>query len=112
MKVDQLVPRPVRCETFKRDRLRFIPEVPGCYALTTFGRAVLYIGLTNNLRSRIKAHLDNPAKTGETKRGRAVIVFWMESAEVNKIERTWMNIHLQLEGALPILNSIYSPTST
>jgi len=112
MNVDKLVPLPVKFETFKRDRLRFVPDVPGCYALTTFGGTVLYIGLTNNLRKRINAHQDTPAKTGETKYGRAVIVFWMESADVNKVERTWMNIHLQHEGALPILNSIYSPTST
>jgi len=36
----------------------------------------------------------------------------MESADVNKIERTWMNIHLEQEGSLPVLNGIYSPTST
>jgi len=112
MNVDKLVPLPVKFETFKRDRLRFIPDVPGCYALTTFGRTVLYIGLTNNLRNRINAHLDNPAKTSETTYGRAVTVFWMESADVNKIERTWMNIHLEQEGSLPVLNGIYSPTST
>jgi len=112
MNIVQLVPAPVTSETFNRSRLRFIPEVSGCYALTSFGRTVLYLGLATNLRKRFNDHLDSPAKTSETKHGRAVLFFWIESAELNKVERTWMNIHLNEEGALPILNSVYSPTST
>lgn len=80
--------------------------------LTTFSKTVLYIGLTNNLRRRMNEHLDNPEKTCETKNGRAVYFFWIESDEVNKIERAWMNIHNLIEGALPLLNKVYSPTST
>jgi hypothetical protein len=57
-------------------------------------------------------HLDSPEKTGETKLGRAVLFFWIETAETNKIERTWMNTHIQYEGSLPELNSMYSPTPT
>ncbi len=112
MKIDELVPRPNHRETFKRNRERFIPEKAGCYVLASFGLVVLYIGLTNNLRKRLNDHLDNPQKTSETKSGRATFFFWIESADINKIERTWMNIHIQNEGALPELNSIYSPTST
>jgi hypothetical protein len=112
MNVEELVPQPTHCETFKRSRERFIPEKPGCYVLTTFSKSVLYVGLTNNLRKRMNDHLDSPTKTGETKLGRAVLFFWIESADTNKIERTWMNIHIQCEGSLPELNSMYSPTST
>ena len=112
MNVDELVPQPQHHETFKRYRERFIPEKPGCYVLTTFSKKVLYIGLTNNLRKRMNEHLDSPEKTAETKVGRAVLFCWIESAETNKIERTWMNIHIQCEGVLPELNSIYSPTFT
>jgi hypothetical protein len=68
--------------------------------------------LATNLRKRFNDHLDNPSKTSETQFGRAVFFFWIESGELNKIERTWMNIHTINEGSLPILNSIYSPTST
>ncbi|MCP1848392.1 hypothetical protein J2R80_002215 [Bradyrhizobium sp. USDA 4541] len=57
-------------------------------------------------------HLDNPEKTGETKLGRAVFFYWVETADTFKIERTWMNIHIQHEGAWPLLNKAYSPTST
>ncbi len=80
--------------------------------MTSFAKVVLYIGLTNNLRRRMNNHLDSPKKTGGTKIGRAVLFFWIESADTNKIERTWMNIHIQCEGSLPELNSVYSPTST
>ena len=111
MNINQLIPLPVNSETFKRDRERFIPKSSGCYVLTTFEKKVLYIGLTNNLRRRMNEHLDNPTKTKGTELGRAVLFYWLESEDTNKIERTWLNIHIQNEGIMPILNSIYSPTS-
>lgn len=111
MIVTELIPRPVQCETFKRNRLRYIPEKPGCYVLTTFREMVVYIGLTANLRRRMNEHLDNPNKTCELKIGRAVFFYWLECQEVNKIERTWLNIHIQHEGMLPELNKVYSPVS-
>jgi hypothetical protein len=51
-------------------------------------------------------HLDDPRKTLQTKFGRATRFFWLESSDTNKIERTWMNMHIQMEGELPVLNSI------
>jgi hypothetical protein len=112
MKLELLVPTPVTSESFRRSRERFVPEKAGCYALTTFDREILYIGLTVNLRRRVNEHLDSSAKTELTAKGRAVLVHWIESSDVNKIERTWMNIHLVTEGCLPILNTAYSPIST
>jgi hypothetical protein len=112
MKISYLVPLPSHHETFNRSRERFIPHAPGCYALATFSHEILYIGLTHNLRRRINEHLDNPQKTGETKFGRAVLFFWLENDEINKVERTWLNIHAVAEGAWPVLNRVYSPTST
>lgn len=112
MKLELLVPKPVGSESFRRHRERFVPEKPGCYALTNFGRDVLYIGLTKSLRRRLNEHLDNEAKTGLTTLGRAVFFYWLESEDLNKVERTWLNIHLSNEGRLPILNSVYSPIST
>lgn len=112
MKLELLVPQPSISEPFRRNRERFIPAKPGCYALTTIERNVLYIGLTINLRRRVNEHLDSVAKTSLTSEGRAVFFYWLETAEVNKVERTWMNIYLLAEGRLPVLNSVYSPTST
>lgn len=112
MRLDLLVPKPPDSESFRRRRARFIPEKAGCYVLTTFSREVLYIGLTVNLRRRVNEHLESAAKTELTERGRAVLVHWIETSDTNKVERTWMNIHLVTEGRLPILNGAYSPTST
>ena len=111
MNIDALVPKPSHYEAFKRARERFVPETSGCYVLTTFSKIVLYIGLADNLRRRMNDHLDSPAKTAETKLGRAVLFHWIETLDTNKIERTWMNIHMQNEGALPVLNKMYSPLS-
>ena len=111
MKIDLLIPQPPKNETFKRSRERFVPEVSGCYVLTTFSRDVLYIGLTENLRRRMNEHLDSPQKTGETKLGRALLFFWMECTDTRLIERTWLNVHIQHEGARPVLNKVDSPVA-
>jgi len=111
MNLAKLVPPPSSTETFKRSRQRFVPAASGCYVLTTFLGVVLYIGLSNNLQRRMGEHLDNPDKTGETELGRAVLFHWIEGDNTNQIERTWLNIHLQNEGILPVLNRIFSPTS-
>jgi len=112
MSIEELVPRPESFEVFRRDRLKFIPDKSGCYVLTTFTRVVLYVGLSVNLRRRIGEHLDSKEKTNATELGRAVLVHWLASNDLNKIERTWLNIHIASEGCMPVLNQAYSPTST
>ena len=111
MRVDDLIPCPLLQKSFRRNQVRFIPEVSGCYVLTTFEKVILYVGLTNNLRRRINEHLDSSEKKTMTSNGTAVLFFWIEHKEINKIERTWLNMHIQFEGFIPILNKIYSPTS-
>jgi hypothetical protein len=112
MNVDLLVPKVLAREPFRRDCYRFVPAKPGCYVLTTFGGDVLYIGLTKNLRRRLEEHLDNSQKTLATGVGRAVFFNWRETPDLQKVERTWMNIHEIAEARLPILNSVFSPVST
>src|SRR5206468_12902185 len=112
MNLSSLIPQPSAFETFNRSRLIYIPDKPGCYVLCSFSRVVLYIGLSKNLRRRMNEHLDNYEKTRETALGRAVLFYWLEGLELNKLERTWLNIHIQHEGALPTLNRFYSPTPT
>ena len=54
-------------------------------------------------------HLDNPLKTKVTLQGRAILIYWHVTEEINKVERTWMNTHKQYEGKLPTLNRLHSP---
>lgn len=110
MNLSELAPAPTKSDAFRRQRERFIPEQPGCYVLTTFEREVMYVGLAKNLRRRFNQHLDNDQKTAVTGLGRAIFFWWLEAEDINKIERTWMNIHIQHEGGLPLLNKVYSPT--
>lgn len=112
MIVDLLVPIPTACEPFKRRSERFITEKPGCYVLSTFTGVILYVGLATSIRRRFCNHLDDPNKTAETLLGRATMFHWIERLDLEKVERTWMNIHVSQEGALPILNRVYSPTAT
>lgn len=112
MHVSLLDPAPTAKCLFKRREQRLVPDVPGCYALTTFEGEVLYVGLSVSLRSRMGQHLDNPRKTGLTSLGRAFFFHWLERVDFERVERTWMNIHSLHEGKLPELNGAYSPVST
>ena len=89
-----------------------IPAQTGCYVLANVKDVVLYIGLAADLHRRFGQHLDSPEKTGVTPLGKAVFFYWLETQDTNKLERTWMNIYQLSEGKLPVLNSVYSPTST
>lgn len=111
MNVEKLFPLPSGREAFRLSREAFIPAKSGCYVLTTFGGVVLYIGLAKNLRKRMRNHLDTPEKVNFTPAGRAVLFYWLECAELNKVERTWLNIHIENTGGMPVLNKVFSPTS-
>lgn len=112
MNVSLLFPLPTHRQPFRLSHQKFVPSKPGCYVLTTFSEVVLYVGLAIELRRRVGEHLENPDKTNETQLGRAIWFLWLETPELNKVERTWMNIHIQHEGRLPELNVVYSPTFT
>ena len=112
MNIKWLVPLPAHRQPFRLSHQKFVPPKPGCYVLTTFDEVVLYVGLAVDIHRRMGEHLDNPEKTSATILGRAIWFHWVETADLNKVERTWMNIHIQHEGRLPELNSVYSPTFT
>ncbi|EIM72617.1 hypothetical protein A33O_18244 [Nitratireductor aquibiodomus RA22] len=111
MKVGDLSPRPAAKEPFRRSQMRFVTEKSGCYVLATFDEDMLYVGLAKNLRRRFGQHLDTPEKVTATANGRAVWFFWLECADLEKVERTWLNSHALAHGAWPILNKVYSPTA-
>ncbi len=110
MKCALLSPTPIRWEPFSRNKAKFVPDGSGCYVLTTFEDHVLYVGLAVNLRRRFNDHLDNPEKTKPTEEGRATKFYWVETTDNNRIERTWLNIHVSNEGRYPLLNKVFSPT--
>lgn len=111
MKISELSPRPIDKESFRKSFMRFVPEDAGCYALTTFDDDILYVGLTKNLNRRMGEHLDTPEKVNTTNHGRAIWFFWLICDDLNKVERTWMNIYALHHGTLPVLNKVYSATS-
>lgn len=112
MNVEALDPPPGGRRRFHLSHQKFVPARSGCYVLSTFADVALYIGKTTDLRRRLGDHLDSSAKTGETPLGRAIWFHWIETRDLDRVERTWMNIHIQHEGCLPKLNAVYSSTST
>lgn len=114
MRVDQLNPTPDEQTKFAWSHHVIVPDQPGCYALVTFGGDVLYVGLaTTSIRSRIASHLDAPLKRQGTGLGVAFWIYYilLPAAEVNRIERGWMNQAILEDGVLPPLNQVYSPVS-
>lgn len=111
MNVTQLVPKVEDHQPFSRDRLRYIPALPGCYALTTVQGHVLYIGLATSLANRCAQHLDNSVKTEPTNEGRAVHFYWRQESLIEALERGWLNAHRVVEGRLPLLNINDSPVA-
>ena len=111
MKTSQLDPPPNKQESFSRKFSKFIPESSGCYVLSSADNVILYVGLAENLRRRQLQHLDNPQKTLETSYGRAFYFSWLETPDINRLERTWLHSHMLIEGRMPVLNSVFSPTS-
>jgi len=109
MKIDALSPLPIASEPFRWDRQKFVPSAAGCYVLTTFSGDILYVGLAIDIQRRMGQHLETPAKRAPTPQGRAVTFHWLLCSDLEKVERTWMNIHIEHEGRLPYLNGAYSP---
>lgn len=111
MKVNQLIPEVNLRVQFSLRLRKIVPVKSGCYVLTTFNDEVLYIGLTDNLHRRFTQHRDSKAKREETPQGTAFWFYYltMERSRIFRVERTWLNQHLELHGTLPILNKINSP---
>lgn len=88
-----------------------MPSEPGCYVLATAAANVIYVGLATNLRRRFSQHRDTKEKRQRTPVGVAFWFYFMTCAESDtcRIERTWLNEHLELHAELPILNKVYSP---
>jgi hypothetical protein len=112
MKVERLMPAPEHRTQFAWSHHVTVPEQPGCYALATYAGDVLYVGLaTTSIRSRVGTHLDTRLKRQGTEIG---VPFWVHylvrpAADVNRIERGWMNLAILEDGEMPPLNRVYSP---
>ena len=95
------------------NQYRVVPDRSGCYVLTTFTDEILYIGLSCSLHDRFQQHLSNPRMTKETTLGMAVWFYFefCDENTLNRLERTWLNHFVSIDGSLPLLNKINSPLS-
>lgn len=111
MKISSLLPAVQDRFEFSYEFHKFVPILSGCYALTTFDGHILYIGLTDDLHRRFAEHRSNKDKCSLTAQGKSFWFYYLtlEKAELYRIERTWLNSHMDEHGELPILNKINSP---
>lgn len=113
MNISELVPTVQNRLQFTYEFHKFAPSEAGCYVLTTFDGQVLYVGLTEDLKRRFGEHRDNKDKCALTIQGRASWFYYLvlDQKEIYRVERAWLNGHLDAHGVLPILNKINSPVS-
>lgn len=113
MKIEKLKPLPTDKVSFALSSFKQVPNVQGCYILSTFDNDILYIGLATNLNNRFRQHLDNSEKTSLTTDGKAIWFHYatFDPTNLPKLERTWLNQFLSIHGRLPVLNKTSSPIS-
>lgn len=113
MNASELVPKPTQKQQFNLRELMYYPVYGGCYVLTDFNGSILYVGLAQNIRTRISQHLENKEKVGPTQKGKIFWAYFLQYDLKNlpKLERTWINQYLNRYGNLPILNKANSPIS-
>jgi len=112
MNIKDLLPPTENKIEFHLSKLNFLPELNSCYVISNFFGEILYIGLTNNLKRRVKEHLESREKTKLTQKGKGYFLYYKiieREIELKIHERSWLNQFELMEGKLPILNSIHSP---
>jgi len=112
MKITELIPVVINKTDFRLSKVKFLPEIFGCYVITNYYGDILYIGQTNNLRTRINTHLNDIHKTQNTELGKAFYLYYNvvgKEIHLSKLERGWLNHFELVEGKLPLLNSVRAP---
>lgn len=97
---------------FSYPAISTLPESPGCYAIATYGKEILYIGKSEKIYSRAKQHWDEGEKRKPTPKGSA---FWLAYKlcgrhEISALERGWiLQYTLNSKGKLPYFNKSFPP---
>jgi predicted GIY-YIG superfamily endonuclease len=113
MIVSQLIPNVTERVRFSLKFRKFLPASSGCYVLANFFGEVLYVGLTDSLNRRFREHRETKEKRDATTQGTGYWFYYLgcEPRELARVERTWINQHVELHGVRPILNKVDSPIS-
>ena len=102
-----LTPPPDSRVLFCYSAVRKCPEESGCYALTTGGGAILYIGQARNIAKRMEQHLADDEKRART--SWLYYKFWPAN-DLDGLERGWMNEYkLKERGERPLINKVDAP---
>ena len=112
MRVKELFPLANEHLPFEFWAIERLPPTAGCYCLTNASMEVLYVGQAKSLRRRLREHFFANKRTLLTRFGRVSQVYWKRAllAELNPLERGWIETIRLIDGGLPPLNSIGAPT--
>lgn len=111
MLVSSLVPEVQIRVDFSYADLHLVPNQPGCYALTAFGDEILYIRQSEDVCNRMKQHLNDQEKRGQTPAGKVCWFYYKlcHVHDLNKLENGWMNEYMSKKGDMPFFNKVRPP---
>ncbi|MCL2521312.1 MAG: GIY-YIG nuclease family protein [Erysipelotrichales bacterium] len=112
MKVNKLIPKIEKKTLFLASHEIHVPDLPGCYVITTMDDDILYIGKADRrISERFKQHIKNKDKKSITQDGLGYYFYYLvlETKDCVDVENSWLMFFQNYEGRLPILNKINSP---
>lgn len=112
MQVGRLVPKADSHELFAWSSVGSVPETPGCYALVTYDKIVVYIGQANNINRRMQDHLTSDEKKSRTPWGYARWLYYRlcDVSDLSQLESAWVNqFKLANRGGRPHFNKVEPP---
>jgi hypothetical protein len=109
--VNDLVPCIEQTVAFDLYVLSRSADCTGCYCLTNAAREVLYIGQARVVQRRLIQHFDSAKRSALTVHGRISLASWRVAhiAELDRLERGWLETACLRDGQLPLMNRIAAP---
>ncbi len=112
MRLELLRPRPAISARFEFRYVNSLPDLAGCYALSTASDEILYVGQARSLRKRLLQHWEDGRHNIATLHGRistVSVVVLTDDKALNAYERGWINQCELADGQRPVLNKISAP---
>ena len=112
MQVGRLVPKADSRQLFAGSSIGVVPETPGCYALVTHDKIVVYIGQANDINRRMQEHLACDEKRSRTPWGYARWLYYRlcDVSDLSQLESEWTRqFKLASRGRRPHFNKHEPP---
>jgi hypothetical protein len=109
--IADLVPPAEQRVDFDLYFLNRIVDCTACYCLTNAAGDIIYVGQARSVMRRLCQHFDSEKRSALTGYGRVSRVWWrpVPLANLNALERGWLEAIRLRDGCLPPLNRTGAP---